>query len=110
MDKIKMAHGHDNVLHIFPSVPVAIAVEIGRVWMPKADLPLYVYDENRFIRDSKNIKHRRVHHGQNKSERHDTNQSVPSLPDVKGNLPTNEGIVDFFLRWTEADCKQLLSI
>lgn len=47
MDKIKMAHGHDNVLHVFPSVPVAIAVEIGRVWMPKADLPLYVYDENR---------------------------------------------------------------
>lgn len=47
MDKIKMAQGHDNVLHVFPSVPVAIAVEIGRVWMPKADLPLYVYDENR---------------------------------------------------------------
>jgi hypothetical protein len=26
-------------------VPVSIAVELGRVWMPKADLPLIVYDE-----------------------------------------------------------------
>lgn len=47
MDTIKAAHGHDSVLHVFPAVPVAVAVEIGRVWMPKADLPLRVWDENR---------------------------------------------------------------
>ncbi|MBC7877357.1 MAG: HNH endonuclease [Anaerolineales bacterium] len=46
-DEIKAKHGHGNVLHVFPAVPVAIAVEIGRVWMPKADLPLLIYDENR---------------------------------------------------------------
>jgi len=47
MDKIKRTHGHGNSLHLFPAVPVSIAVEIGRVWMPKADLPLVIYDENR---------------------------------------------------------------
>ncbi|MDA1841625.1 SAVED domain-containing protein [Bacillus cereus] len=49
MDLIKKTHGHNNILHVFPAVPVSIAVEIGRVWMPKADLPLIVYDENRNI-------------------------------------------------------------
>lgn len=47
MDKIKRVHGHDNILNVFLATPVAIAVEIGRVWMPKADLPLIIYDENR---------------------------------------------------------------
>lgn len=47
LDRIKAAHGQDAVLHLFPAVPVAIAVEIGRVWMPKADLPLRLYDQNR---------------------------------------------------------------
>ncbi|MBL0385621.1 HNH endonuclease [Tumebacillus sp. ITR2] len=47
MDRIKAVHGEDSELHVFPAVPVAIAVEIGRVWMPKADLPLIVYDQNR---------------------------------------------------------------
>ncbi|WP_336745289.1 SAVED domain-containing protein [Bacillus cereus] len=49
MDLIKKTHGHNNILHVFPAVPVSIAVEIGRVWMPKADLPLIVYDENRNV-------------------------------------------------------------
>ncbi len=26
------------------------AVEVGRVWMPKADLPLKIYDENRIMK------------------------------------------------------------
>ena len=47
LDRIKAAHGQDSMLHIFPAVPVSIAVEIGRVWMPKADLPLRIYDQNR---------------------------------------------------------------
>ncbi|MCD6216470.1 SAVED domain-containing protein [bacterium] len=46
---MKATHGHDSILHIFPAVPVAIAFEIGRVWMPKADLALRIYDENRKI-------------------------------------------------------------
>lgn len=46
MDRIKKEHGHQNELHLFPAVPVSIAVEVGRTWMPKADLPLRIYDEN----------------------------------------------------------------
>lgn len=46
MDSIKSKHGHRNVLHLFPAAPVSVAVEIGRTWMPKADLPLRIYDEN----------------------------------------------------------------
>ena len=49
LDRIKAKHGQDTVLHLFPAVPVSVAVEIGRVWMPKADLPLRIYDQNRQI-------------------------------------------------------------
>lgn len=46
LDEIKYKHGQENEINIFPAAPVAINVEIGRVWMPKADLPLIVYDQN----------------------------------------------------------------
>lgn len=46
LDEIKYKHGQENAINIFPAAPVAINVEIGRVWMPKADLPLVVYDQN----------------------------------------------------------------
>ena len=46
-DEIKAAIGQDAILHLFPAVPVAVAVDIGRIWMPKADLPLRIYDQNR---------------------------------------------------------------
>ena len=46
LDKIKSIHGHNNVLHVFPACPVSIAVEIGRVWYPKADLSMRLYDQN----------------------------------------------------------------
>lgn len=42
---IKAANPTCGAIHVFPAVPVSIAVELGRVWMPKADLPLTVYDE-----------------------------------------------------------------
>lgn len=45
LDQIKAKHGN-QALHIFPAMPVATAVEFGRVWMPKADMPLHIYDEN----------------------------------------------------------------
>lgn len=47
LDRIKAKHGQRAILNIFPAVPVAIAVEIGRVWMPKADLPMRLFDQNR---------------------------------------------------------------
>jgi len=45
-DKIKSYHGCTD-LHIFPAMPVSASIELGRVWMPKADMPLILYDENK---------------------------------------------------------------
>lgn len=42
--KIKAKVGDGVPLHVFPAVPVSIAVEVGRVRQPKADLPLVIYD------------------------------------------------------------------
>jgi hypothetical protein len=47
MDRIKARHGQDATIHIFPAMPVALAVELGRIRMPKADLPFAIYDEDR---------------------------------------------------------------
>lgn len=44
-DAIKDAHSEQALIHMFPAVPVSVAVEIGRVRMPKADLPILVYDQ-----------------------------------------------------------------
>lgn len=46
MDQIKATHGQKTLLHLFPAVPVAVAVEVGRIWMPKADMPIRIYDQN----------------------------------------------------------------
>lgn len=46
-NQIKAVHGEKAQLHVFPAVPVSVAIEIGRVWQPKADLPFVVYDQNR---------------------------------------------------------------
>lgn len=49
LDRIKAEHGGARPLHVFPVMPVAAAVELGRVWMPKADLALNVWDERRAL-------------------------------------------------------------
>lgn len=46
LDRIKAVHGQDTIIHLFPAGPVAVAVEIGRIWMPKADLQMIIYDQN----------------------------------------------------------------
>jgi len=43
---IKAQYNEKTPLHIFPAMPVATAIELGRIWMPKADMPLYIYDQN----------------------------------------------------------------
>ncbi|GAB3920235.1 HNH endonuclease [Mucilaginibacter myungsuensis] len=52
-NEIKIRHGQNIKLHVMPALPVSAAVEFGRVWMPKADMPLLIYDQsrvhNRFI-------------------------------------------------------------
>jgi hypothetical protein len=45
LGEIKTAHGQRETLHIFPAMPVSLAVEAGRVRMPKADMPWVVYDQ-----------------------------------------------------------------
>ena len=46
-DRIKAFHGEGVLLHVFPAMPASAAVETGRVWMPKADLAMKLYDQNR---------------------------------------------------------------
>ena len=48
-DQIKALHPRAREIHVFPAMPVSCSVEFGRVWMPKADLPLVIYDENRSL-------------------------------------------------------------
>lgn len=46
-NQIKARHGEGKVISLFPVLPASLAVEVGRVWMPKADLELLIYDQNR---------------------------------------------------------------
>jgi hypothetical protein len=44
---IKERHGEEKAINVFPVLPVSLAVEVGRVWMPKADPALKLYDHVR---------------------------------------------------------------
>ncbi|KVV16030.1 SAVED domain-containing protein [Flavobacterium sp. TAB 87] len=44
--KIKLQYAMHQPIHIFPVMPNSCAIETGRVWMEKADLPLIIYDQN----------------------------------------------------------------
>ncbi len=46
LDDIKLAHGEDEIVNVFPAVPVSIAVEAGRSCQPKAHPSLNIYDQN----------------------------------------------------------------
>lgn len=48
LDKINTATTADSV-DVFMAMPAACAVELGRVWMPKADKTLVLYDKNNAI-------------------------------------------------------------
>jgi hypothetical protein len=45
LDRIKAVHGQNTPLHIFPAAAVSVAVELGRLRMPKADTPWLIYDQ-----------------------------------------------------------------
>lgn len=49
LDRIKEVHGEGQMLHVFPAMPAALAVELGRILSPKADLSLAVYDQNKAL-------------------------------------------------------------
>jgi hypothetical protein len=44
-DEIKAVHGQDALLHVFPVMPVSLAVELGRARSPKAEMPWRIYDQ-----------------------------------------------------------------
>lgn len=46
MVRISEMHGQRTPLRIFPAMPVACAVELGRVRMPKAEMPWIIFDQN----------------------------------------------------------------
>ena len=52
LDEIGKAHGKQTPISIFPAMPVACAVELGRIRMPKADSRWITYDyiNNKFFR------------------------------------------------------------
>jgi hypothetical protein len=45
IDRIKAAHGQNTVLHVFPVASNSASIELGRVRMPKADMPWQLYDQ-----------------------------------------------------------------
>jgi len=45
LDRIKRQHGDGALLHVFPAMPVSLAVEFGRTINAKADLPMLIYDQ-----------------------------------------------------------------
>lgn len=44
--EIGVAHGKSAPISIFPAIPVACAVDLGRIRMPKADSSWIIYDQN----------------------------------------------------------------
>ena len=46
LDRIKAVHGQDSLIHVFSAMPNSMAIDLGRIRMPKADLPMLIYDQN----------------------------------------------------------------
>lgn len=46
LDQIKLEHGEHVKIHVFPAMPLSTSIELGRVWNPKSQLPLVLYDQN----------------------------------------------------------------
>ena len=44
--EIAQMHGQTTPLSIFPATPVSCAIELGRVRMPKAEMPWIIFDQN----------------------------------------------------------------
>ncbi|QFT31929.1 hypothetical protein FIV00_15655 [Labrenzia sp. THAF82] len=44
-DEIREQHGKEAELSVFPAIPIACAIEFGRVWQPKAHPGFRIFDE-----------------------------------------------------------------
>lgn len=47
LGQIRGTHGEGCEIHLFPAIPVSVAVEIGRSLLPKADPHIVVYDADK---------------------------------------------------------------
>ena len=47
LTRIKRDHSPDCSISLFPAVPISVAVQLGRVLLPKADPVIRVYDYRR---------------------------------------------------------------
>jgi len=46
LEQIKEIHGPEAKLSVFPAIPVSCAIELGRVWQPKAHLAFDIFDQS----------------------------------------------------------------
>ncbi|MBY5529695.1 SAVED domain-containing protein [Rhizobium leguminosarum bv. viciae] len=53
LETIANRHTDAELIHVFPAIPLSAAIELGRVWMPKANLPMRIYDHNRALGGSR---------------------------------------------------------
>lgn len=44
--RIRETHGHNCEIHLFPAIPLSIAVSIGCILLPKTDPTIHVYENN----------------------------------------------------------------
>ena len=45
LDKIKQNYPEGTCLNIFPAMPVSTCIEFGRLILPKADMPMNIYNQ-----------------------------------------------------------------
>ena len=50
LTRSRLCDGQDTLLHVFPVMPVSLAVELGRARSPKAEMPWRIYDQVRCAR------------------------------------------------------------
>ena len=44
--RIRETHGHNCEIHLFPAIPLSVAVSIGFILLPKIDPKIHVYENN----------------------------------------------------------------
>ncbi|MGN0196621.1 MAG: SAVED domain-containing protein [Candidatus Gastranaerophilaceae bacterium] len=45
LEEIKLHYKEGTILKIFPVMPVSACIELGRLYLPKADMPLEIYNQ-----------------------------------------------------------------
>ncbi len=51
LEKIKSKYPHGIVLNVFPAMPAALNVEFGRLILPRADMPMKIYNSSNNMED-----------------------------------------------------------